>query len=83
MFLNWNVLASFHFVINNIITCDVCVACKLTKKTCSLVQRESNLFDLIHTNLGDLKQTPSRGCKCYYVTFIDDFSRSTNLFVKA
>ena len=36
--------------------CDVCVECKLTKKTCPLMQRESNFLDLIHTDLGDLKQ---------------------------
>jgi len=61
--------------------CDVCVECKLTKKTCPPMQRESNLLDLIHTDLGDLKQTPTRGGKYYYVTFIDDFSRYTKVYL--
>jgi hypothetical protein len=61
--------------------CDVCVESKLTKKTCPSVKRESNLLDLIHTDLGDLKQTLTRGGKCYYITFIDDFSRYTKVYL--
>jgi hypothetical protein len=61
--------------------CDVCVESKLTKKSFPPVKRESDLLDLIHTDLGDLKQTPTRGGKCYYITFIDDFSRYTKVYL--
>jgi len=46
----------------------------LTKKKCMYVQRELDFLSLIHTDLGDLKQTMSRGGNKYYITFIDDFS---------
>ncbi|KAH9781527.1 hypothetical protein KPL71_008509 [Citrus sinensis] len=44
--------------------CDVCVESKSTKKTCKPVQnRETELLSLIHSDLGDLKQTMTRGGK--------------------
>ena len=39
------------------------------------------MLSLIHTDLDDLKQTMTRGGKRYYVTFIDDFSRYTKLYL--
>ena len=62
--------------------CDICIESKLTKKSCPLVQqRESELLSLIHTDLGDLKNTMTRGGKKYYITFIDDFSRFTKVYL--
>ena len=37
--------------------CQICATSKLTKKTCSSVTRETKLLELIHYDLGDLKQT--------------------------
>ena len=62
--------------------CDVCVESKSTKKTCKLVQnRETELLSLIHSDLGDLKQTMTRRGKRYYITFIGDFSRYTKIYL--
>ena len=61
--------------------CDICVESKITKKTCYLVERQSELLGLIHSDLVDLKQTMSRGGKNYFVTFIDDYSRYTKLYL--
>jgi len=61
--------------------CDVCVESKITKKTCYPVERQTNLLGLIHTDLADLKQTMSRGGKNYFVTFIDDYSRYTKVYL--
>ena len=61
--------------------CDVCVKSKITKKTCYPVERQTKLLGLIHTNLADLKQTMSRGGKNYFVTFIDDYSRYTKVYL--
>jgi len=36
---------------------------------------------LIHIDLVDLKQTMFRGCKNYFVTFINDFSRYTKVYL--
>ena len=56
---------------------EICVKAKITKKTYVYVKRETELLSLIHTDLGDLKQTMIKGGKKYYVTFIDYFSRYT------
>ena len=59
--------------------CEICVEVKITMKTCASIKNETELFNLIHTNLGDYNQTMTRGGKKYYVTFIDDFWRYTKL----
>ena len=61
--------------------CDICVESKITKKTCHSVERQAELLGLIHIDLADLKQTMSRGGKNYFVTFIDDFSRYTKVYL--
>ena len=61
--------------------CQICATSKLTKKTCGSVSRETKLLELIHSDLGDLKQTMNRGGKKFYVTFIDDYSRSTKVYL--
>ena len=43
--------------------------------------RETKLFELIHSDLGDLKQTMTRGGKKFYVTFIDDYSRFARIYL--
>ena len=60
---------------------DAYVEYKITKKTCYHVERQTDLLRLIHTNLVDLKQTMSRGGKNYFVTFIDDYSRYTKVYL--
>ena len=42
--------------------------------------RETKLLELIHSDLGDLKQAMTRGGKKFYVTFIDDYSRFTRVY---
>jgi len=61
--------------------CDVCVESKITKKVCHSVERQTELLGLIHTDLVDLKQTMSRCDKNYFVTFIDDYSRYTKVYL--
>ena len=43
--------------------CESCVKSKTIKKSCKLVERESDLLSLIHNDLGDLKNTITRGGK--------------------
>lgn len=61
--------------------CSVCIESKTTKKTCKPVQREWELLGLMHSDLGDLKQTITRGGKRYCITFIDDYSRYTKVYL--
>ena len=42
---------------------------------------ETKLFLLIHYDLRDLKQTMTIGGKKFYVTFIDDYSRFTRVYL--
>ena len=61
--------------------CQICATSKLTRKSCGSVTRETKLLELIHSNLGDLKQTMTRGGNKFYVTFINDYSRFTRVYL--
>ena len=61
--------------------CEVYVESKTTKKYCKSVERESELLSLIHSHPGDLKNTMTRGCKRFYIIFIDDYSRYTRVYI--
>ena len=37
--------------------CEICIESKSTKNSCKSVQRESQLLEFIHSDLGDLKIT--------------------------
>ena len=41
----------------------------------SLLKQNPKTLDLIHTDICDMKSTPSRGGKKYFITFIDDCTR--------
>jgi len=56
--------------------CDVCVESKITKKTCYLVEHQTKLLGLIQSSL-----FKTRGDKNYFVTFIDDYSRYTKVYL--
>ncbi|GJY25438.1 zinc finger, CCHC-type containing protein [Tanacetum coccineum] len=55
--------------------CKTCMLTKITKKPFQNVKRETEVLELIHSNLCDLHATPSSGNKKYFVTFINDASR--------
>ena len=61
--------------------CQICATSKLTRKACGSVTRETKLLEFIHSDLGDLKQTMTRGDNKFYVTFIDDYSRFTRVYL--
>ena len=43
--------------------CEICVESKLVKHPYKSVERNSKTLDLIHTDICDMKSTPSRGGK--------------------
>ncbi|GJR37734.1 zinc finger, CCHC-type containing protein [Tanacetum coccineum] len=55
--------------------CKTCMLTKITKKPFQNVQRETEVLELIHSDLCDSHATPSLGNKKYFVSFIDDASR--------
>ncbi|GJZ89563.1 zinc finger, CCHC-type containing protein [Tanacetum coccineum] len=56
--------------------CKTCMLTKITKKPFQNVRRETKVLELIHNDLGDLHATPSSRNKKYFVTFINDASRT-------
>ena len=67
--------------LENHVKCESCVEFKTTKKSCKSIERESDLLSLIHSDLGDLKNTMTRSGKQFYITFIDDYSRYTTIYL--
>ena len=61
--------------------CEICAETKITKKPCKSITRETELFGLVYSDLGDLKYTMTRGGKRFYVIFVDDHSRFTKLYL--
>src|SRR3954467_11075985 len=55
--------------------CKVCARSKIVRKPFGSVQRESQLLDLVHTDICELNEILTRGGRRYYITFIDDASR--------
>ncbi|GJS67851.1 zinc finger, CCHC-type containing protein [Tanacetum coccineum] len=52
-----------------------CMLTKITKKPFQNVKCETEVLELIHSDLCDMHATPSPGNKKYFVTFIDDALR--------
>ena len=65
--------------VNNLSKCPICVEAKYAKKPFKPVTNK--LIGSIHFDLADFKNNVSRGGKRYYVTFIDDFSRYTKVYL--
>ncbi|GKE28538.1 zinc finger, CCHC-type containing protein [Tanacetum coccineum] len=55
--------------------CKTCMLTIITKKLFQNVKHETEVLELIHSDLCDLHATPSLWNKKYFVTFIDDASR--------
>ena len=60
----------------------VCVEAKHAKWPFkSVISRKTELLELIHSDLADFKNIVSKGGKKYYITFVDDFSRCTKVYL--
>ncbi|GJT38996.1 zinc finger, CCHC-type containing protein [Tanacetum coccineum] len=62
--------------------CKTCMLTKITKKPFQNVKRETEVLELIHSDLCDLHATPSLENKKYFVIFIDDASRTESRVLK-
>ena len=62
--------------------CETCVKTKLTRKPFPNSNRISNnLLELVHSNICDLHSKLTRGGKRYFITFIDDLSKYTYVYL--
>ena len=55
--------------------CEICVESKFVKHPYKSIEKNSKTLDLIHRDIRDMKSTPSRGGKKYFITFIDYCTR--------
>ncbi|CAL5397431.1 unnamed protein product [Camellia sinensis] len=61
--------------------CEICVKAKQPKKPYKSVQRNSQVLDLIHSDVCDSNRLLTRARNKYFVTFIDDCSKFCYLYL--
>jgi len=66
---------------NELEKCNTCSMTKITKGSHKSVERTSDLLDLIHTDLCEFEGILTRGGNRYFITFIDDFSKYTYVYL--
>ena len=60
--------------------CEICIQAKMTKKPFSKSNRNSIMLELVHSNVCELNGVLTKRGKRDFITFIDDFSKSTYVY---
>ena len=55
--------------------CEICAESKQPRKSLKLVERNSSILELIHSDVCDSSKTVTRGGNKYIIIFIDAYSR--------
>ena len=71
--INLDLIPSFTIDLGH--RCEICIESKLTKTPFHSIERNSQILDLVHSDICDLKFVQTRGGKKYFITFIDDCTR--------
>jgi hypothetical protein len=58
-------------------TCEICIQAKMTRKAFFKVERNTNLLELVHSNICELNGILTRRGNRYFITFNDDYSKYT------
>lgn len=61
--------------------CEICIQAKMTKKPFPKAERNTQILDLIHSDICEYNGVLTRGGKRYFITFIDDCSRFTYVYL--
>jgi hypothetical protein len=61
--------------------CKICRQAKMTKKPLHTVHRNLQILELIHSDICELNNILTRGDRMSFITFIDDFSRYTYVYL--
>jgi len=61
--------------------CEICVQAKMTRLPFPKSQRNSKILDLVHSDICEMNGTLTRGGKRYFITFINDCSRYTYVYL--
>ncbi|URE44790.1 Retrotransposon protein [Musa troglodytarum] len=72
-------LINYHF--NNFYKYKICVKSKMMKKSFKSIKRHTNLLDLIYSDICELNGMIIRGGNRYFITFINDMSRFTYVYL--
>ena len=59
----------------------LCGESEFHKRPFKSIKRQTDLLEPIHSDLGDFKNNMSRGSKKYYITFVDNYSRYTMVYL--
>jgi len=62
--------------LEEIYKCEICVEAKFAKNSFHSIDRNTEPLEIIHSDLCDLKFTLTRDGKKYFITFIDDCTRT-------
>ena len=69
------------FAIDNNHKCEICVESKMTRPPFNSIDRITKPLDLIHSDICDLKFVQIRGGKKYFITFVDDCTRYSYVYL--
>ena len=61
--------------------CEICSMTKITRKFYKSVERDSELLELIHSDICEFEGILTRGGNRYFITFIDDFSKYSYVYL--
>ena len=61
--------------------CEACSQAKITKRPHKNVERNTELFELIHTDFFEFERKLTCGGNRYFITFIDDFSKYAYVYL--
>lgn len=67
--------------VNDSNKCEYCSQAKITKTSHKLIIKKSDPLDLIHSDICELDGTLTRNSKRYFITFIDDCSDYTYVYL--
>ena len=60
---------------------EICIQAKMVKKPFSMNERNTEILELIHSDICELNGQLTRGGNRYFITFIDDHSRFTYVYL--
>jgi transposase InsO family protein len=61
--------------------CEICIQAKMTKKPFPTIHINSQILELIHSDICELNGILTRGGRMYFFTFINNFSRYTYVYL--
>ena len=66
---------------NELEKCEICSMIKITHKPHKSIERNTELLELIHSDICEFEGHMTRGGNRYFITFIDDFSKYSYVYL--